>query len=127
MALKILPEAFASYPGRLARFQREAQALASLNHPNIAQIHGIEETEDTRALVLGGRAVSARDAGQGRALEPGSASSFFASHSDRFYWEQLDSLHGDGREHIAGSGPRSTADASGDSMRNATPFPRPGS
>ncbi len=52
VALKILPEAFASDPDRLARFQREAQVLASLNHPNIAQIHGIEETDDARALVL---------------------------------------------------------------------------
>ena len=52
VALKILPEAFATDPGRLARFQREAQVLASLNHPNIAQIHGIEEADDTRALVL---------------------------------------------------------------------------
>ena len=40
MALKILPEAFAADPDRLARFQREAQVLASLNHPNIAQIPG---------------------------------------------------------------------------------------
>ena len=52
VALKILPEAFATDPDRLARFQREAQVLASLNHPNIAQIHGIEEDEGTRALVL---------------------------------------------------------------------------
>ena len=52
MALKILPEAFAADPDRLARFQREAQVLASLNHPNIAAIYGIEEAEDTRALVL---------------------------------------------------------------------------
>ena len=52
VALKILPEAFASDPDRLARFQREAQVLASLNHPNIAQIHGLEEQDDTRALVL---------------------------------------------------------------------------
>ena len=52
VALKILPEAFAADPDRLARFQREAQVLASLNHPNIAQIHGIEEEEGTRALVL---------------------------------------------------------------------------
>ena len=52
MALKILPEAFATDPDRLARFQREAHILASLNHPNIAQIHGIEEAEGTRALVL---------------------------------------------------------------------------
>ena len=53
VALKILPEAFASDPDRLARFQREAQVLASLNHPNIAAIHGIEEgeAEGTRALV----------------------------------------------------------------------------
>ena len=52
VALKILPEAFADDPDRLARFQREAQVLASLNHPGIAAIYGIEEAEDTRALVL---------------------------------------------------------------------------
>ena len=52
VALKILPEAFATDPDRLARFQREAQVLASLNHPNIAQIHGLEESDGTRALVL---------------------------------------------------------------------------
>ena len=52
VALKILPDAFADDPDRLARFQREAQVLASLNHPNIAQIHGIEQDDDTRALVL---------------------------------------------------------------------------
>ncbi len=52
VALKILPEAFASDPDRLARFQREAQVLASLNHPGIAAIYGIEEQDDTRALVL---------------------------------------------------------------------------
>ena len=46
VALKILPEAFATDPDRLARFQREARVLASLNHPNIAQIHGIEEWRD---------------------------------------------------------------------------------
>jgi hypothetical protein len=43
VALKILPDAFASDPDRLARFKREAQVLASLNHPNIAAIYGIEE------------------------------------------------------------------------------------
>src|SRR5215211_1458529 len=43
VALKILPEIFAADPERLARFEREAQVLASLNHPHIAQIHGIEE------------------------------------------------------------------------------------
>ena len=52
VALKILPEVFAADPDRLARFQREAQVLASLNHPGIAAIYGIEEQDDTRALVL---------------------------------------------------------------------------
>ena len=52
VALKILPDAFAADPDRLARFTREAQILASLNHPNIAAIHGMEEAEGTRALVL---------------------------------------------------------------------------
>ena len=52
VALKILPNAFADDSDRLARFQREAQVLASLNHPNIAHIHGIEKTDDTQALVL---------------------------------------------------------------------------
>ena len=47
-----MPDAFASDPDRLARFKREAQILASLNHPNIAAIYGIEEAETTRALVL---------------------------------------------------------------------------
>ena len=48
----MLPEAFATDPDRLARFQREAQVLASLNHPGIAAIYGIEEEGETRALVL---------------------------------------------------------------------------
>jgi eukaryotic-like serine/threonine-protein kinase len=52
VALKILPEQFATDPDRLARFRREAQVLASLNHPNIGGIHGLEESDGTRALVL---------------------------------------------------------------------------
>ena len=52
VALKILHEAFPTDPDRLARFQREAQVLASLNHPGIAAIYGIEEQDETRALVL---------------------------------------------------------------------------
>ena len=52
VALKILPEAFSADPERLARFQREAEVLASLNHPNIAAIHGLEESDGIRALVL---------------------------------------------------------------------------
>ena len=52
VALKILPEAFAEDPDRLARFEREAKVLASLNHPNIGHIYGLEEAEGQKALVL---------------------------------------------------------------------------
>ena len=52
VALKILPQHFTSDPDRLARFQREAEVLASLNHPNIAHLHGLEESGATRALVM---------------------------------------------------------------------------
>ena len=52
VALKILPDAFASDSDRLARFQREARVLASLNHPNIGGIHGLEESDGLNALVL---------------------------------------------------------------------------
>src|SRR5712664_2264482 len=52
VAVKILPEPFARDPERLARFEREAHVLASLNHPNIAAIYGLEETDGVRALVL---------------------------------------------------------------------------
>ncbi len=52
VALKVLPDAFANDPDRLARFEREAQVLASLNHPPIAALYGIEDTGSTRALVL---------------------------------------------------------------------------
>ena len=52
VALKILPESFAADPDRLARFQREAEVLASLNHPNIAHIHGLEESGSVHALVM---------------------------------------------------------------------------
>jgi eukaryotic-like serine/threonine-protein kinase len=52
VALKVLPDSFAQDPDRLARFQREAQVLASLNHPNIAHIHGLEDSGGVRALVM---------------------------------------------------------------------------
>lgn len=52
VALKLLPDVFASDSGRLARFQREAQVLASLNHPNIAAIYGLEESKAAPALVM---------------------------------------------------------------------------
>jgi eukaryotic-like serine/threonine-protein kinase len=52
VALKVLPTAMASDAERMARFQREAQVLASLNHPNIAAIYGLEESSGIRALVI---------------------------------------------------------------------------
>ncbi|HYN10069.1 MAG TPA: protein kinase [Vicinamibacterales bacterium] len=52
VAIKVLPTALARDPDRLLRFEREAKVLASLNHPNIAQIYGIEESSDGRALVM---------------------------------------------------------------------------
>ncbi len=52
VAIKVLPENFAQDPERVARFQREAQVLASLNHTNIAAIYGLEESDGIRALVM---------------------------------------------------------------------------
>src|SRR5271169_4753130 len=52
VALKVLPEAFAHDADRLARFQREAKMLAALNHPNIATIHGLEQSGATSYLVM---------------------------------------------------------------------------
>jgi len=52
VAIKVLPKSMASDSERLARFDREAKTLASLNHPNIAQIYGLEESDGTTALIL---------------------------------------------------------------------------
>ncbi len=52
VAIKVLPDAFAQNPERLARFKREAKLLASLNHPHIATIHGLEESDGTHYLVM---------------------------------------------------------------------------
>ncbi len=52
VAIKVLPEHFAEDEERLRRFEREAKSLASLNHPNVAQIHGVDQVEDTWFLVL---------------------------------------------------------------------------
>src|SRR5215472_5806036 len=52
VAIKVLPEAFARGAERMARFQREAKVLASLNHPNIATIFGLEDSGSTHALVM---------------------------------------------------------------------------
>src|SRR5688572_20227765 len=52
VAIKVLPSSFAGDTERLARFQREAEVLAALNHPNIAQIHGLQKSDGTIALVM---------------------------------------------------------------------------
>jgi serine/threonine protein kinase len=52
VALKILPDAFTNDRDRLARFKREAQTLAALNHPHIAHIHGLEDRDGVPALVM---------------------------------------------------------------------------
>ena len=52
VAIKVLPATFTSDPDRLARFQREAKVLASLNHPNIAAIYGLEDSHASHALVM---------------------------------------------------------------------------
>src|SRR5437773_9579611 len=52
VALKVLPESMAADPDRLARFKREAQLLASLNHPHIGAIYGFEDADNVPALVL---------------------------------------------------------------------------
>ena len=52
VAVKIVPEAFSTDPHRVARFEREAKVLASLNHPNIAVIHGIHSFEGVHFLAM---------------------------------------------------------------------------
>src|SRR5215467_4554070 len=52
VAIKILPDEFSSNPDRLTRFQREAEVLASLNHPNIAQIYGLEDVERQSCIAM---------------------------------------------------------------------------
>jgi serine/threonine protein kinase len=68
IAIKFLPTLLTADPERLARFEREARVLASLNHPHIGAIHGIEETDGVRALVLElveGETLAFRIAGSG--------------------------------------------------------------
>ena len=72
VALKVLPASVAGDPERLARFRREARVLAALNHPNIAHIHGLEDTSSAPALVMelvaARRWPSARDQSRAGAL-----------------------------------------------------------
>jgi len=74
VALKVLRPDVANDPERLARFQREAQVLASINHPHIGAIHGLEESGDTTALVLelvdGPTLAEVLARPDGRALQP---------------------------------------------------------
>ena len=73
VAIKVLPGSYATDTERLARFQREAEMLASLNHPNIAQIYGLEKADGTTALImelvegptLADRSTKDRQAGRG--------------------------------------------------------------
>src|SRR5688572_616693 len=67
VAIKVLPDLFGQDPERLARFAREAKTLASLNHPNIASVHGFEEVDGITALVMelvDGATLEARIAGR---------------------------------------------------------------
>src|SRR5499425_3402510 len=52
VAIKFLPDEFSRDPSRVSRFQREAEVLAALNHPNIAAIYDVQEVSDSRYLVL---------------------------------------------------------------------------
>ena len=52
VAIKVLPEAFAGDPERMARFEQEAKLLASLSHQNIAAIHGLEEVDGKRFIIM---------------------------------------------------------------------------
>jgi len=95
VAIKVLPEAFARDPERLARFEREAQVLASLNHPNIAAIYGLEEHAGERFLVLElapGPTLGEHQAG--RALDPAEALAIAAQIA-----EALEDAHGKGIVH----------------------------
>jgi serine/threonine protein kinase len=70
VAIKVLPPAFTAEPDRRARFEREARMLATLNHPHIGAIYGVEEADGVRALVLElveGETLAERIAGPGRA------------------------------------------------------------
>jgi len=72
VALKILPEAWADDVERLARFEREAKTLAALNHPNIAQVYGLEALGSTRAIAMEfveGRTLDAAIGGRGLSIE----------------------------------------------------------
>ena len=100
VAIKVLPLVFTSDPERLARFEREARVLASLNHPHIGAIYGVEDTDGMRALVLelvDGQTLAeliARQAGNGQGLPMDEALSIARQISDA-----LDAAHAKGIVH----------------------------
>src|ERR1044072_8883335 len=89
LALKILPDRFASDPDRLARFTREAQVLASLDHPGIAAIYGVEERALVMELVDGKKLAERLAKGRLTADEPVAAARQIA--------EALEHAHGKGK------------------------------
>ncbi len=95
VAIKVLPAAFASDPERLARFEREARVLASLNHPNIAAIHGLHETGGVRFLAM--ELVPGEDLA--RRLERGRLSLTEALDVARQVAAALEAAHGSGVVH----------------------------
>src|ERR1700681_4831815 len=95
VAIKLLPEAFTHDTERAARFEREARVLASLNHPNIAAIHGIEESGGRKFLVMelvGGETLAER-------IQRGGVSTDEALFIVKQIAEGLESAHGKGIVH----------------------------
>ncbi len=90
VAIKVLPEQFTQDPQRLARFEREAKLLASLNHPNIAAIHSFEHADDIHFLVLElvpGETLAERVAkGPVPVEEALEVCKLFDAYSDRIFW-----------------------------------------
>lgn len=95
VALKILPDGFAADPERVARFEREARTLASLNHPHIAQIYGLEQAGNTAALVM--ELVDGEDLSQ--RIAEGAIPLDEAVKIARQIAEALDAAHGQGIVH----------------------------
>jgi len=121
VAIKVLPEAVAKDRERLARFEREAQMLASLNHPNIATIHGVEDSGGAPALVMelvedGGepRAISPEGMPPGPGPRPAKAPSSGAPTADR-------STSTDSRRRRPGSSKSTPRPAGGSSGRRLRP------
>jgi len=95
VAIKVLPPAFAQDPGRVARFRREAQVVASLSHPNIAAIYGLEESDGSVGLAL--ELVDGEDLAQ--RLERGAIPVEDAIHFARQIAEGLEAAHDKGIVH----------------------------